>query len=60
MVEANIEDGPFLIDSVTEELRRHGLTVREVVHPVIGVERDERGAAGRRDIRRGAPPIASR
>jgi glutamate dehydrogenase len=43
VVEANVDDGPFLIDSVTEELRRHGLTVREVVHPVVGVERDEDG-----------------
>jgi glutamate dehydrogenase len=44
VIEANVEDVPFLIDSVTEELRRHGLTVREVVHPVVGVERDADGA----------------
>ncbi len=43
VVEANVEDMPFLIDSVTEELRRHGLVVREVVHPVIGAERDGDG-----------------
>ena len=43
MVEANVEDMPFLIDSVTEELRRHGLAVRNVMHPVIGVERDGNG-----------------
>jgi glutamate dehydrogenase len=44
VIEANVEDAPFLIDSLTEELRRHGLSVREVAHPVIGVERDESGA----------------
>src|SRR5262249_29687808 len=43
VIEANVEDMPFLIDSVTEELRRHGLVVREVVHPVVGVERDPAG-----------------
>ena len=55
MVEANVEDGPFLIDSVTEELRRHGLTVREVVHPVVGVERDEDGRLTAVVSGRGAP-----
>ena len=40
VVEANIEDAPFLIDTVSEELRPHGLQVRSVVHPVLGVERD--------------------
>ena len=43
VVEANLEDAPFLIDTVSEELRRHGLQVRVVVHPVLGVERDNDG-----------------
>ena len=43
VLEANVDDMPFLIDSVTEELRRRGLAVRNVMHPVIGVERDGNG-----------------
>ena len=44
VVEANTADGPFLIDSVTEELRSRGLEVQHVVHPVMGVERNEDGS----------------
>ena len=44
VVEANLPDSPFLIDSVGEELRSRGLEVRAVVHPVMGVERDASGS----------------
>ena len=44
VVEVNIEDGPFLLDSLTNEIQAHGLEVARVSHPVIGVDRD---AAGR-------------
>ncbi|MDX6496543.1 MAG: glutamate dehydrogenase, partial [Gaiellales bacterium] len=44
VIEANTDDAPFLIDSVSEELRRHGLDVRLVLHPVMGIERDQSGA----------------
>ncbi len=44
VIEANTDDAPFLIDTVSEELRRHGLEVRSVVHPVMGIERDRQGA----------------
>jgi glutamate dehydrogenase len=43
VVEANTQDAPFLIDSVSEELRSRGLEVRVVVHPVMGVERGQDG-----------------
>ena len=43
VVDVNVEDAPFLVDTVTAELHTHGLQVRVVVHPVIGIERDEDG-----------------
>ena len=39
VVEVNLEDAPFLLDSVSNEVQAHGLQVVTVVHPVIGVER---------------------
>ncbi|MBA2529680.1 MAG: NAD-glutamate dehydrogenase, partial [Euzebyales bacterium] len=44
VVEANVEDGPFLLTTVTEELSRLGLEVAEVIHPVVGVRRDPDGS----------------
>jgi glutamate dehydrogenase len=43
IVEINVEDGPFLLDSITNEIAAHGLEVARVNHPVIGVERDSSG-----------------
>ena len=43
VVEVNIEDGPFLLDSLTNEIQAHGLEVARVTHPVIGVDRDSAG-----------------
>ena len=44
VVETNAPDSPFLVDSVTEELAARGLSVRLVLHPVVGVERDGAGS----------------
>ena len=44
IIQANTDDAPFLIDTVSEELRRHGLDVRLVLHPVMGIEREAGGA----------------
>src|SRR5437868_682811 len=38
------DDMPFLVDSVTGELNRQGLNVHLVIHPVITVRRDAKGA----------------
>jgi len=54
VVEANLPDSPFLIDSVGEELRSRGLEVRSVVHPVMGVERDADGSIASIGPARGA------
>jgi len=43
VVEIVNDDMPFLVDSVTMELARHGLGVHLVVHPVMRVTRDENG-----------------
>ncbi len=52
VVEIVNDDMPFLVDSVTAELNRVGLTVRLVIHPVFAVERD---AAGKLLALDGAP-----
>ena len=44
MVETNTEDWPFLVDSVSAELRARGLGIQRVLHPIVGVERDADGA----------------
>ena len=55
VVEVNVEDQPFLVDTVTAEMHAHGLGVRLVVHPVIGVERDSSGSVTAVTPARGAP-----
>lgn len=42
-VEVNVEDAPFLVSTLSEELSRLGLTVGQLLHPVVGVERDRDG-----------------
>lgn len=43
VVEVNVEDSPFLLDSISNELHSRDLGVTSVLHPVIGVERDSQG-----------------
>ncbi|WP_429059329.1 NAD-glutamate dehydrogenase [Azospirillum doebereinerae] len=43
VVEIVNDDMPFLVDSVTAELHRQGLTVHLVIHPVLPVLRDASG-----------------
>src|SRR3954452_12083135 len=44
VVETNTEDWPFLVDSVSAELRARELGIRRVLHPIVGVERGPDGA----------------
>ena len=37
------EDMPFLVDSITAELNRRGLTVHLVIHPTFAISRDTAG-----------------
>jgi glutamate dehydrogenase len=39
IVEIVNDDMPFLVDSVTMEVNRHGLTLHLIIHPIIGVTR---------------------
>ena len=43
IVEIVNDDMPFLVDSVTAELNRQGVTVHLVIHPVVRVVRDADG-----------------
>ncbi len=43
VVEIVVDDKPFLVDSVTVGLERHGLAVQLVVHPVVVALRDDEG-----------------
>jgi glutamate dehydrogenase len=43
VIEIHVQDSPFLLDSITNEVTAHGLEVARVTHPVIGVERDDEG-----------------
>ncbi|ROR35039.1 NAD-glutamate dehydrogenase [Inmirania thermothiophila] len=43
VVEAVLEDMPFIVDSLRMELARHGFAVHVVIHPVLRVRRDGEG-----------------
>src|SRR5918992_3510705 len=43
VVQVVTDDMPYLVDSVTMELSRHGLTTHLIVHPLLGVTRDVAG-----------------
>jgi len=43
VVEIVCEDRPFLLSTVTDELKRAGHRIIRTLHPIVGVERDDRG-----------------
>jgi glutamate dehydrogenase len=43
IIEIVNDDMPFLVDSVTMEVNRHGLTLHLIVHPILFVRRQEGG-----------------
>ncbi len=43
IVEIVNDDMPFLVDSVTMEVNRHGLTLHLIIHPVLAVKRAKDG-----------------
>jgi glutamate dehydrogenase len=45
VVDMVTDDMPYLVDSVTMELNRHGVDILLIVHPVLTVHRDVAGAA---------------
>ncbi len=44
IVEIVNNDMPFLVDSVSHEIGRQGLTIHLIIHPVMRVDRDDGGA----------------
>src|ERR1700758_1513588 len=43
IVEIINDDMPFLVDSVSMALNRHGLTIHLIIHPVMNLRRDAEG-----------------
>ena len=43
VIELLNDDMPFLVDSLTAELTRQGLNIRETIHPIISAQRDAKG-----------------
>src|SRR5262249_42889035 len=43
IIEIVNDDMPFLVDSVTMEVNRHGLTLHLIIHPILSVERTTDG-----------------
>ncbi|MDE3059848.1 MAG: NAD-glutamate dehydrogenase [Pseudomonadota bacterium] len=43
VIELLNDDMPFLVDSLSAELTRHGLITRETIHPILKVRRDKKG-----------------
>ncbi len=43
IIEIVNDDKPFLVDSVTMEVNRHGLTLHLIMHPIIAVKRSADG-----------------
>jgi len=43
VIELINDDMPFLIDSLTSQLTRHGLNIRETYHPIFSVTRNAKG-----------------
>ncbi|HEY8881660.1 MAG TPA: NAD-glutamate dehydrogenase [Roseateles sp.] len=43
IIEIVNDDMPFLVDSVTMEVNRHGLTLHLIIHPLMAVNRDAQG-----------------
>src|SRR6266513_3945329 len=55
IIEIVNDDMPFLVDSVTMEVNRHGLTMHLIIHPIVAVVRDADGIlAGVADDAEGA------
>jgi glutamate dehydrogenase len=43
VIEIVTDDMPFLVNSVSMELNRHGLTYHLIVHPIMHIRRNNRG-----------------
>lgn len=55
VLEANTADSPFLVDTVRGAIAAEGLSVKTLLHPVLGIERAADGSIVRIGTARGAP-----
>jgi glutamate dehydrogenase len=55
VVETVVDDMPFLVDSVTMELTRHGSPIHLVIRPILDVARDDEGRLVAVDSGNGSP-----
>ena len=60
VVEIVNDDMPFLVDSVTMEVNRHGLTLHLTVHPILRVNRQVQGAPAAVTIEYGVAFVPAR
>jgi glutamate dehydrogenase len=60
IIEMVNDDMPFLVDSVTMEVNRHGLTLHLIIHPLVAVERGAHGVLRGLASEAGASPEARR
>jgi glutamate dehydrogenase len=44
VVQTLMRDRPFIVDTIRECLRQYGCTLRRLLHPILTIERDARGA----------------
>lgn len=51
------DDMPFLVDSVSMEIRRQGLGLHLIIHPIYAVQRDANGSLQAIEPRRDAPEL---
>ncbi|HEX7888423.1 MAG TPA: NAD-glutamate dehydrogenase [Ramlibacter sp.] len=51
------DDMPFLVDSVSLEIARHGLALHLIVHPIFAVQRDANGVLQSVQPRHSAPDL---
>ncbi|WP_300451538.1 NAD-glutamate dehydrogenase [Accumulibacter sp.] len=54
VIDVVTDDMPFLVDSITMVVYRHGLVIHRLVHPLLGAERSPEGKL-QRALPRGAP-----
>ena len=43
VIEILNDDMPFLVDSITAEIVRHGIVITRVLHPIVHIKRNEQG-----------------
>ncbi len=60
IIEMVNDDMPFLVDSVTMEVNRHGLTLHLIIHPLMAVERGADGVLRGLASETGTSPDARR